>query len=103
MHIAVQIANSVEMYAEKPLSELKILVTGGGAFNQTLIDYITSETDAELVIPEDQIVNFKEAMVFALLGAMRVHGEPNVLHESTGAKVAVVAGSLDGYIDAKQF
>jgi anhydro-N-acetylmuramic acid kinase len=98
MHIAVQIANAVEMYAEKSLSEMKILVTGGGAFNQTLMDYISSESDAQIVIPDEQIVNFKEAMVFALLGAMRVHGVPNVMHESTGAKVPVVAGSLDGYL-----
>ncbi len=98
MHIAVQIANAVEIYAEKSLSEMKILVTGGGAFNQTLMDYISSETDAQIVIPDEQIVNFKEAMVFALLGAMRVHGVPNVMHESTGAKVPVVAGSLDGHL-----
>ena len=98
MHIAVQIANAIEKYSEKSLSEMKVLVTGGGAFNQTLMDYISSESDAQIVVPEAEIVNFKEAMVFALLGAMRIYGVPNVMHESTGAKVPVIAGSLDGFM-----
>ena len=96
MHIAVQIGNAVESYTNKPMNEVKILVTGGGAYNKTLIDYLKSETESHIIVPEDSIVNYKEAMIFALLGAMRVKNVVNTHPSSTGAKYAVVGGSLDG-------
>jgi anhydro-N-acetylmuramic acid kinase len=96
MHIAVQIGNAVESYTNKPMNDVKILVTGGGAYNKTLIDYLKSETESQIIVPEDSIVNYKEAMIFALLGAMRVKNVVNTHPSSTGAKYAVVGGSLDG-------
>jgi anhydro-N-acetylmuramic acid kinase len=96
MHCAVQIARALDMHSDKDVSELSVLVTGGGAFNKTLIDYIQSETSSNIVIPDNQLVNYKEAMIFALLGAMRVKNIPNVNNKATGASVAVIGGSLDG-------
>jgi anhydro-N-acetylmuramic acid kinase len=96
MHCAVQIARALEMHSDKDVSELSVLVTGGGAFNKTLIDYIQSETSSNIVIPDKQLVNYKEAMIFALLGAMRVKNIANVNNKATGASVAVIGGSLDG-------
>lgn len=96
MHIATQIALSLEAYAPKPLNEMTILVTGGGVFNDTLIDYIKSESEAIIEIPNTQLVQYKEAMIFALLGAMRVNNLSNVSGETTGALRSVIGGSLDG-------
>ena len=42
------------------------------------------------------MVNYKEAMIFALLGAMRVQNICNTLPDATGASAAFVGGSLDG-------
>jgi anhydro-N-acetylmuramic acid kinase len=96
MHIATQVAMAIELHASKPMEEMKILVTGGGAFNETLMDYVKSETEAQIIIPENQMVQYKEAMIFALLGAMRVKNFANVSGASTGAKTSVIGGSLDG-------
>jgi anhydro-N-acetylmuramic acid kinase len=78
-HVALQIANSV---SEKG----KILVTGGGAFNSFLIERFKSLTNAEIVIPSNEIVNFKEALIFAFLGVLKITGQNNCLSSVTGAK-----------------
>lgn len=96
MHIATQISVALEAHALKPLDQMKVLVTGGGAFNDTLMDYIKSESDAQIVVPDEQIVQYKEAMIFALLGAMRVKNLVNVAQNTTGANRQVIGGSLDG-------
>ena len=96
MHIATQIAVALESNSSKPLEEMKILVTGGGAFNDTLMDYLKSETDSNIVVPDSQMVQYKEAMIFALLGAMRVKNLTNISGPTTGASRSVIGGSLDG-------
>jgi anhydro-N-acetylmuramic acid kinase len=64
----------------------KMLVTGGGAFNAFLIELISGKTPVELVIPANEIINFKEALIFAFLGVLKVRGEINCLASITGAK-----------------
>ena len=96
MHIATQIAVALETHSNKPLEEMNVLVTGGGAFNETLMDYIKSETDSKIVVPDAQMVQYKEAMIFALLGAMRIKNLTNVAAGTTGASRSVIGGSLDG-------
>ena len=49
-----------------------------------------------MVVPEANLVNYKESMIFALLGAMRVKNLNNTLSSATGASADWVAGSLDG-------
>jgi anhydro-N-acetylmuramic acid kinase len=77
-----------------------ILITGGGTFNSFLI-YRLIELCADhvsLVIPDEEIVKFKEALVFAFLGVLRVEGEINCLKSVTGAtkdsSTGVVVGAI---------
>jgi len=65
--------------------EGKMLVTGGGAFNIFLIELISSQIPIETVIPSKEIVDFKEALIFAFLGVLKVRGEINCLASVTGA------------------
>jgi len=60
------------------------------------VDFIKTETDSDIVVPDDDMINYKEAMIFALLGVMRVRNLTNVMGESTGADYSVIGGSLDG-------
>ena len=62
----------------------KVLVTGGGAWNVYLIGRI-AEYGVELVRPEKELVNFKEAIIFALLAYLRFTGQFNVLGHTTGS------------------
>ncbi|MBS3913010.1 MAG: anhydro-N-acetylmuramic acid kinase [Bacteroidetes bacterium] len=96
MHIAQQVANTIDHLFGENGNGKKILVTGGGANNLCLVDYLRSESDAEIVIPENDIVEYKEALVFGLLGAMRVKNITNTQGSATGAKASTIAGSLDG-------
>jgi anhydro-N-acetylmuramic acid kinase len=72
----------------------KLLVTGGGAFNSTLIQSIRQQCKAEVVIPSKEIIGFKEAIVFGLLGYLRWNGEINVWQGVTGAKKSTSSGAI---------
>lgn len=64
----------------------KILVTGGGTFNNFLIELVSNKTSNEIVIPTKEIVDFKEALIFAFLGVLKIGGQNNCLSSVTGAK-----------------
>jgi anhydro-N-acetylmuramic acid kinase len=69
----------------KTLDSGKVLVTGGGAFNSFLIGQINEHTSAEIIIPSAETINYKEALIFAFLGVLKMRGEVNVLSSVTGA------------------
>jgi anhydro-N-acetylmuramic acid kinase len=92
-HIAVQIAHNLQGLTT-------VLVTGGGAKNSFLIDVIKEKTATKLVIPNEQLVDFKEALLFAFLGYLRVHEEYNCLQSVTGALRNSCSGGV--YKDLKK-
>lgn len=61
------------------------LVTGGGAWNTFLIDKVREKTPFEITLPDKTTIDYKEALIFALLGVLRKRGEINVLSSVTGA------------------
>ena len=63
----------------------KALFTGGGTYNQFLIEKIKQKTNTEIMIPEKQIIDFKEALIFAFMGVLRLNNENNVLASATGS------------------
>lgn len=79
-HIAIQIVEVLDKYGLK-----SCLVTGGGAYNSFLISRIKALCEAEIIIPDTNIVDFKEALVFAFLAVLRVRDENNILKSVTGA------------------
>ena len=65
----------------------KLLITGGGAYNDFLIERMKSYLpEMEIIIPNPKILEFKEALIFALLGVLKLRNETNVLSSVTGAK-----------------
>ena len=88
-HIAIQIAQSIE-----GLPEGKMLVTGGGAHNHYLIERIQHHTLHQVVVPDRQTVDYKEALIFALLGLLRLEGHVNVLSSVTGALSDSCSGKI---------
>lgn len=78
--------------------KLKILCTGGGALNGFLIQQIKEKVGkrAMVCIPDEQIISFKEAMVFAFLGVLHLRKETNVLKSVTHASRDSCGGSLLG-------
>jgi anhydro-N-acetylmuramic acid kinase len=88
-HIAFQVNEAV-----KHLPGGKILITGGGAHNRFLTDAISMETKKEVVIPDREIVDFKEALIFAFMGVLRNLGEINCLASATGAQKDCSGGTV---------
>ena len=96
VHIAEQIAQATKHFPSNSVNP-KMLVTGGGAFNTYLVKQITnllSLQNIEVVVPDAQTVNYKEALVMALIGTLRWREEPNVLKEITGASRCSISGAL---------
>lgn len=71
-----------------------VLVTGGGAFNSHLIKLIKQKTTCEVVIPSKTIINFKEAIIFAFLGYLRLHHKINTLKSVTAATQDSTGGAV---------
>lgn len=64
----------------------KVLVTGGGAKNVFLMERLSSLSEVEVCVPEEKIVDYKEALIFAFLGVLRNENQVNVLRSVTGAE-----------------
>lgn len=79
-HTAQQISHVLNEYAIKD-----ILITGGGAYNTFLIEKIRAKTASEVIIPEKKIIDYKEALIFAFMGVLRMNNEINVLSSATGS------------------
>jgi len=62
----------------------KMLITGGGAKNLFLMELLRSQTNLNIQIPNNKIVDYKEALVFALLGLLRVNNEKNTYKSASG-------------------
>ncbi|KOS07555.1 anhydro-N-acetylmuramic acid kinase [Flavobacterium akiainvivens] len=89
-HIASQVA---QVLAHKQNGRL--LVTGGGAYNTYLIKCMQAlMPDMHIAVPDDKAIQFKEALIFALLGVLRLRGDINVLHSVTGAAMDHSSGKV---------
>lgn len=75
----------------------RTLISGGGAKNAYLIDLIKQKSDTDIIIPEQDIIDYKEAIVFAYLGVLFMEAQPNCLSSVTGASEDVVGGVMFGY------
>ncbi len=79
-HIALQTSLAL------PNKTGKILITGGGAYNDFLIERMQFHLpNIKIIIPDNKTLEFKEALIFALLGVLKLRNEINVLSSVTGA------------------
>ena len=72
----------------------KLLITGGGAFNKFLIERIDALCPCEIEIPSRQIIEYKEALIFAFLGALFMADTPGCLASVTGATTDNIGGNV---------
>ncbi len=97
-HIAFQIQQSVkQLIKDQPQANYKMLVTGGGALNIFLIEVLKpmlAAINVEIIIPETNIIKFKEALIMALLGVLRWREENTVLASVTGASRNSIGGAV---------
>ena len=88
-HLAEQLARTLKKH------ELQsVYVTGGGAMNTYLMEELRKRYAGTVVIPSTQLLEFKEAIVFAFLGKRFIDQEYNCIASVTGAKENVCGGVL---------
>ena len=63
----------------------KVLLTGGGTFNNNLIKTLNHDSKINFIVPDKTIINYKESLIFALLGYLKINGKVNCLRSVTGA------------------
>lgn len=108
-HISQQIKKAIEIFLSQNNNEeapknyklqagnWKLLATGGGAFNTFLIERLREslhELNVDIVIPDENIIKYKEALVMALIGILRWREENNVLASVTGASRNSIGGAV---------
>ena len=76
-HAAFQISKNIS-------DNEKVLISGGGSFNKTLIKYLKNY-GINISMPNKLIINYKESLIFALLGYLRLNNKTNCLKRVTGA------------------
>lgn len=98
-HICVQVADAVKKlqhHFNLP-AESKMLVTGGGARNVFLVNRlreVLAELNVSMDLPADDLIDFKEAIIMALIGVLRWREENNVLASVTGASRDSIGGCV---------
>jgi anhydro-N-acetylmuramic acid kinase len=94
-HIASQIVFACEDIVAGDSNQ--ILVTGGGAYNQFLIELCNQQsTHCSFIIPDPLTIEFKEALIFAFLGYLKLENKVNALQSVTGARSNSIGGALYG-------
>ena len=97
-HIAIQIKNEIEkIYAREGVEKNPnhtMLVTGGGAFNIFLMEKIKEHVPVKVLLPNEETIKFKEALIITLMGVLRVRNEINCLSSVTGASMDSIGGEI---------
>ncbi len=85
-HICAQVAAQINLHALKDANTL--LVTGGGAFNTFLLQTLQEKLGVatKVIVPSNTLIENKEALIFALMGVLRIENQINVMCSVTGAK-----------------
>jgi anhydro-N-acetylmuramic acid kinase len=77
-HIAIQISKIIK-------DSDSVLITGGGVFNSFLMQEIENYSNIKIVQVSGTLINYKEALIFALLGVLKIDNQINCLKSVTGA------------------
>lgn len=94
-HIVRQIKNALFANIQETEGEQQLLVTGGGALNTYLIERLQESLGAiKVIVPDVQLVQYKEALIMALIGVLRWREEYNVYSSVTGAARNSVGGAM---------
>lgn len=91
-HVAKQLAQSFKIRS-------RVLVTGGGVYNDYLLSRIKFYKDVNLVKPSTELIEYKEAIIFGFLGILRLLDEVNCLKSVTGAVKNHSSGKIFDYCE----
>ena len=88
LHVAESISNTIKK------NKSDVLITGGGTYNKYWINLLKKNYAIECIIPQNNIIDYKEALIFAFLGVMRLEKNINILKTVTGASRDNIGGVI---------
>lgn len=91
-HVAHQIKVAILKHHQQ--KNEKVLLSGGGALNKFLVENIKSTLPIEVFVPSTDIIEYKEAIIFGLLGVLKLNNSVNCLKAVTGASENCVGGQI---------
>ena len=92
--IVKTLADELKKHLETGSSK-QLLITGGGARNTFLVKRITALAEGvNIVVPDEMIIDFKEALMIAYMGYLRINKKNNVLSSVTGASHDSIGGAV---------
>ena len=91
-HIANQIARAIK--SQNLESDDQLLITGGGAYHHFLIQQIQKAVTIPVIVPQSNVVSYKEALIFAFIGVLRWKNQINTLSSVTGAQSDSISGAI---------
>lgn len=93
-HIAAQITKAVHQLPTRTQWP-RLLVSGGGSYHRYLIELLWDQLKpVQITVPDDQTIQYKEALIFAFLGVLRWRGEHNAFKSVTGALKDTCGGCI---------
>lgn len=93
-HAAEMIGQAIN---QETVSSSSILITGGGAHHDYFIEALKKHVRGTVIIPDKELINYKEAIIFAFLGLLRFQGKNNCLASVTGARQDCSSGQMIGF------
>lgn len=96
-YVAQQVALSLDRYLPPSTEQRSVLLSGGGALNAFLVHLLReqlAQRSIAVVLPDTELIQYKEALVMGLIGVLRWREEVNVLASATGAGRDSVGGAL---------
>jgi anhydro-N-acetylmuramic acid kinase len=96
-HIVEQVVNAIVKINQPTIGTNQMLVTGGGAFNHFLVQQLSEAlkpSHIDVILPDKQLIEYKEALIMALLGVLRWREENTVLSSVTGAVRSSIGGAV---------
>jgi anhydro-N-acetylmuramic acid kinase len=88
-HMAIQIVSQLQT-----IENASVLVSGGGVFNTFLIQRMKANFNGSIIIPSENVIDFKEAVIFGFLGVLKLRNEVNCLQSVTGASKDHSSGEI---------
>ena len=86
-HIATQITHTL-----KTNNISSVYLSGGGVKNKFLINELKKSYSGNIIVPDEQVIDFKEALIFAFLGYCYLLNRATTIKTVTGSALSLSTG-----------
>lgn len=93
-YLATLVKHYLHIIGNAVQNHKKVLLTGGGVFNTYFVNNLMKTSTSQIDIPDHELIEFKESLIFAFLGYLRLRNAVNVLSSVTGSRTNHSSGQI---------